>query len=433
MKSFQFYFAFIFSLVAAIGCNKDDESAPPSSEASISSCSFNKLKDETKPYDQKTNKPEVAFGVAFTVNDKEGVIENGDSLAYKTDVSKLFPAFLPDNRTIFYKINESDKYQPVAPDTFWDFTTQKPVFIKSIAPNGIDSLKYTLKVKVHQVDPDSVIWTKLNDFSIWSEPNATFTKAIVKGDSIYYFIAQNGFSTLYTSGNGENWEDGRNLENNMVLKDVLLYTDNFYGLNNAGQFIYSEDGLTWETTSLSLNALLFSIGSNLLGIKDNNIVKIVKVDANNFTADEILSPLPANFPTAQMQSCVIKEREGYEIGYVMGGITENNYLFVTHDNGQSWENLSTEGSTRFAERTGAGIVSYDNKLWIVGGGKAVATSLNKGKDWQIVEKWQTQAADIALPKQTTVVFNNSIFAIGTTGTAISAWKGRMNKMDFAIQ
>ncbi|MDR1699349.1 MAG: DUF6242 domain-containing protein [Prevotellaceae bacterium] len=416
MKTNQFYlFSFLF-LFISVSCNKDSDPAPPSNEAAITSLTFN------IPGDDGNKKP---FGIAFTI--AENVIENADSLPYKTDVDSLYPVLLPSNRFYSYKENiDQEDYTPKTEETFWDFSAYDSIFVRSTAANNTDFTDYIVKVKVHKVDPDLIAWTK-HTAPIGSPDGVSFAKAIVKGSEVYYFVRQYDITNLYISTDGVNFPSQPKIHNINVSSDMLFFNNQFYGLNAGKLVSFSFDGENWNDVAapdLLFDNLLFFMGGNLIAAKDGNCVKINVADFSMTP----LGALPANFPTENIQTFVVQEPAGYETGYVIGGAEENRLLFRIDNLSHSWSDLSTTGSTPFTERTGASILHYDNKLWVMGGNKKVEASPN-GLIWHSEDRWQTPSENINLHNQTTVEFNGSIIAIGTDGL----WKGRMNKMDFKIK
>ena len=423
MKLYQIYILSFFFLVVASSCNEEGTPTPPSSEASISGLVFSQGINNTP------------FSVAFNVVEQGDmrIIQNADSLRYRTNIDDLRPVFHPGNRFFSYKKTaDEEDYEPITNDTSWNFSQYDSIFVRSTAPDGVTFMDYIVKVKAHKIDPDSVIWQNWKDVSRpWTTQTAiAFSKAVVKGSEIYYFTTQDNYSALHRSSDGKNWNTNYPLS--AVLTDVVLHQDKFYSLNTARQLIYSKNGVDWrDTLNVQLDALLFSIGGDLLAIKGDSIVK----PTGEATIERII-PLPANFPREKRQTCVVKESAGFEIGYVIGGNQPSDQIFFTNNNGRTWFDYSVgAGSTPFTKRQDANIVSYDNMLWIIGDEQKVEASHNKGLTWRREDKWQWQTKDeyINLLNQTAVVFDNSIFVIGTDGMSIFVWKGRMNKKDFAIQ
>ena len=104
----------------------------------------------------------------FTINQLTRTIENKDSLPLNTRVDKVVCSISYDAGYVFYgkKYSEDDD----GTDTIWTSTDSinfeyGPLEFKVWSMAGVWGLPYTVKVNVHQENPDSMMWTDHTDRS----------------------------------------------------------------------------------------------------------------------------------------------------------------------------------------------------------------------------------------------------------------------------
>ena len=90
--------------------------------------------------------------VKLTINNTDSLIYNVDSLAYGTRVDSVY-ATITGSSLGSIVINDSIIYT----DSLV-FNFNEPVMVRSYAADMLHYINYTVKVNVHQVNPDLFVW-----------------------------------------------------------------------------------------------------------------------------------------------------------------------------------------------------------------------------------------------------------------------------------
>ena len=269
--------------------------------------------------------------VFFSIDLDHGVIFNADSLPKGTDVSKLVPSITFSNTMtradlIFFKENRVDttvNYLENATDTI-DFTY--PVKLEVTALNEETKFSYTIKVNVHQQDPDTLIWSKLEFSDLPSRyPLPVAQKSLKKDDKIYSLIEEyDGTYTLaYTSklNEGEWIKNKLDIDNDLQIESFTAGSEYFYILTDNQELNISPDAITWEQTGENWVKILGSYNSGVLGIKLSD--EILKFAVYPFDSAIVESAVPADFPIYGSTDLCTVETNWSETPVVIlaGGVT----------------------------------------------------------------------------------------------------------------
>lgn len=215
--------------------------------------------------------------VFFSIDLDRGVIYNADSLPKGTDVSRLVPvitfantmtkvelAFNKDNRTdtiVNYLTNPNDSI---------DFS--EPVSLNVTAQDGTSTYHYTIKVNVHQQNPDSLIWSQTATAPFATRlPNPKALKA-VEQDSEIVVIAEeaDGSWSLIRINDIREPENSTAIEINPGFNPVIdTFTSTglkLYILSENGCLFESADGITWTDTGEYWDTIIGSYLGSVIGL-----------------------------------------------------------------------------------------------------------------------------------------------------------------------
>ena len=468
MKLKQISTFFIIGIVLAnvlASCDgSDSESISSSASAdaqiySFSAKSIPRTKADTANYPYLTK-------ARFAIDQTNRVIYNVDSLPYGFTVRKIaasitFSTSTPNATQVVYP-EDSIVDWTAATDSV-DFTifpkkenTQTPqIKFKVTAQNGTAPYDYTIKLLIHQVDPDEILWKREADLLIGCEQ----TKTLAINDSLYHLERiGNQLGLSQTKVDDVSWfknfdvilPAAAKLEGIAYLKKKIYLTD-------AGNTLYSLERVSnlWSINIESSNTVV-----NILGrVNDSGTEKGIVL--KNSGSDVVLATTE-DFQSYQEFEKINdnKRLEGFPVeGYSVVFDKKNNMLLVTGGkkidgtwSNSTWWITFQNGAIQVIEVSKSipfeateGLVSflYDDKLFVWAKEKDEAYfklySSDKGTFWiEAPEKqYFDEDADVVTGQSIVVDSNNYIWVLGgrINNTLISqqVWRGRMNKMDFKIK
>ena len=178
--------------------------------------------------------------------------------------------------------------------------------LAGISPN--QTKEYTIKVNVHQHDPDSLGWKYCGNID---EANLTEEqKSVTLGNNILTYSVVGGNLMVYRAqiGNTMHWTSNAvnddNKFNNQLPSSILSYKERIYSTSATkdGKVYESADGITWTESSLfndNVNLLLAPLSNKITYIRTvdgkkffdstNEIASIAETNDN-------LQEVPEDFP-----------------------------------------------------------------------------------------------------------------------------------------
>lgn len=205
--------------------------------------------------------------VFFSIDLVRGTIFNADSLPYGTKVNKLVPVIATMETTALLELkvtraNGTDttyNYSENPSDSI-DFTN--PVVLRVLSANGDNERNYTIRVNVHTVKSDSLVWNNLSAYSLPSSLAAPKAQRTVrKGDNFFclttdgtsYSLARNvaGLSGLNgVSAGSEVWKSAPATFPFSPRIESFAASDNalFLLADDSSLWTSTDDGITWDNT-----------------------------------------------------------------------------------------------------------------------------------------------------------------------------------------
>lgn len=147
----------------------------------------------------------------FTIDQINRTIENKDSFPVGTYINKVVTSITYDSGTgiLVYRPKGSSN------DTIWsstdsiDFT--EPLQFKVYMYSGSMGRPYTVKLNVHQMEPDTIAWKDFTDLSFSEHVSLDKQTALSVDKNIYVFGESNGSTSVWytttSSGNPSQWTE----------------------------------------------------------------------------------------------------------------------------------------------------------------------------------------------------------------------------------
>jgi len=463
-----FGLAFVAVLLTMMSCKKDD---PKSNLTGILTFGF--TNDIVKDY-------------PFTIDNVSYVIQNKDSLPYQFNATKLIAKF----SLIAGSAITVNGVPQVSEVTINDFTNG--ITLKVVAEDGVTTKNYQVKVNVAKNNPEALKWNQANPnaFDATLETQEHFflngKHFVVLGKKFVWFESDPE-SKLYSTTNGTTWtkETISNASfpvgfgHNIVVSGNKAYCVGYVsGVDTYGALqpaleknLYtSTDGITWTKTagaldvarvfspSFQLGGSIYAFGGNTQGafgaFDGSKPAGSLFYPASAISSSTLISTNGTTFAASANYTTTMPKRTwaaSYVYNnkmYIAGGLSAAgvplNDVWSSTD-GVTWTQVSTGA---FKARVKASCVSYDNKIWMIGGVVAEGTceaGMLVSKDGGIT--WAPVAADQDLPASFKARCNANVFVdangnlwiIGGQSTSVvgksieytalsDVWIGKLNKL-----
>ena len=363
--------------------------------------------------------------VFFSIDLTHGVIFNADSLPVGTDVTKLVPVIKYVSTASAVTLTQSGgKYTgeinyKTNPSDSVDFSGK--VTLKITAEDEKTTRTYDIKVNVHKVEPDSLVWDQLAVRPLPSRKDSPRQqKSVGYNKSVYSLIEESdGSYTMAVATDkalfaGE-WEKlSPAFDFDPAVRTFNATNDRLYILDTAGTLHTSADGLSWDNTGATWVSIIGAYDNVMLGIRNEGKKRIHTfwpADAG-FKEAEVSS----DFPEADYTDFVQFSNRWttLPIGFMVGGrLEDGTYSDKTWGfDGDHWAVLS-EGMTPrvvgatlvpyFVYRQSKGSSSFvqtEFSVWMLIGGededgnanRRIYVSYDNGVNWYAADK-QMQLPD----------------------------------------
>lgn len=291
--------------------------------------------------------------VFFSIDLNTGVIFNADSLPKGTNVTRLIPSitfantmtkaefsFLKDNRTdtvTNYLTNPEDSI---------DFS--HPVTLNVTAQDGVNTFKYTIKVNVHTLDPDTLVWNNLQTSNLPARfSNPVSQKTVIKENVAYCLIEEyNGELTIAESKdlNEGLWQIQPYFPGfKASVESFTAAQYGFYMTDVNGELYFSSDLKDWKTTGQKWLNIFGAYGSGVIGIKtsDASILHTRYPAPEGYVEKEIAE----NFPIYNTSSLGVigSKWTDHQTAIMAGGVNRDGRLSndVWAYDGENWAIINT--------------------------------------------------------------------------------------------
>lgn len=449
-KNIAIYLAIFSLLFIGVSCSSDDDEnvVTGSPYAFISSFAINNIVCPFHDVTVDGNDTIVEKTVSgdefkFVVNQRTKEVYNIDSLTYGTRIDKVSSSLSYTGVPYRYDAETGDYVYYYSTDSI-DFTSPLSVYIAST--DGSYKNYYTIKLNVHQVDPDLLVW---KSFALDSSVAALAPVRVIENDGSLYLFAMNlsgdAFVAVMKDPDSQSWELFPVNLTSADLSSVQLFKGAFYMLAD-GVLYSSVDAVEWAVAANEnlVSLLAVSEGDDGMWVATSENI-LYTTDGTSFTVAE---PLPANFPLYGCSSASYPLATNNKIfrtmliGYADETKTGEVYVWSklsTEENWCAYEPSNTE--YKCPSLAGLQVLPYDNALFALGGAgivndKEVApfaslfVSKDNGIAWRVCNdynlKLPVELKDCTLPFAATVTADNHMWII----TPEKAWRGRINRLGF---
>ena len=334
-------------------------------------------------------------------------------------------------------------------------TMEKPMRIKVWAADMQYTKEYTISVRVHRQDPDSMNWTKMTDnYANYSG----YQKSVILGEDILVYTSN---TTAYKSSGdvinkGRSWTQVSvtGLPENIKLSSLIAFGEKLYATNGEKVYV-SSDGASWSlATDLNKNGKVEMLiapfpknEGNLLDISGiagiiNNGSQSTFAISNSEATTWNISPeeVGSDFPLDNLSATSYLNATGIQTIAVMGNnrnASDTTSVAWSSQDGLLWIPLKTSSTTAYCPKLDKpSFFYYGNAFWAVGGKFETIYTSEAGLAWYKADKkifLPTEFKDRGNNYSTVVDKDNFIWVIWSNGDANEVWRGRLNKFGFARQ
>lgn len=297
--------------------------------------------------------------------------------------------------------------------------------------------KYSVDVRVHQQDPDSLDWGK----NPIAQPFSTLTgkqKSVILNNRIYVY-AENASVYSASISAGGNWskESATGLPTTK-LTSLINFKNVLYATTNDSKVYSSTNGINWSESSLlsgNIVTLIAPIGNTITAIKrvGPSDMKFCTTDGTTWKEG---NTVPANFPYDNISATSYKNNIGIENVVIVGntvGVIENDTSTVAwgYMEGQDWAAFITDSKLDCPKLVDPSIIRYNHAFYAFGKDfKTFYTSIN-GLAWQEVKKKFLFPQSIrGVESDYSMVVDELNFIWIMRSTPNEVWRGRLNKLGF---
>lgn len=374
--------------------------------------------------------------VYFTIDLKEGIVFNADSLPKGTDISKLIPIIQYSSGVQKAEIEmiggdvRSGKVDYMAnPQDSIDFTGI--VTLHLTAQNAEYSRDYRLKVNVHNMDPDTLWWDKLGVAELPSRKGTPKEQRTVEFNGLATTLINeaDGSFTLASIANPAKGEWIRSVVAFPFTPQTRTLTaagSNLFILSDSGDLYSSADGMNWTSTGSNWISVLGAYGNTLLGLRsDNGRILHTSYPADTYPETEAAADFPVSGASNMMSYTSKWVRLPMTI--VTGGRdSQGNLLDGTWSfNGVNWGCITADPHPALE---GASIVPYfvyrregaiwkidEYSVWFLIGGRLDSGELNHNIyiSYDNGVNWQKSATNFGFPDYVPAMMNLDALSIST--------------------
>lgn len=399
-----------------------------------------------------------ADSVKFTIDQITRTIYNRDSLPVGSDLTKM-PVTMYSAGAYAMRITTDAQGNDV--DTVWTATDSlnltKPVRFKVYAADETTTRIYTLKVNVHKVDPDSLVWNRYaTSFSTGEVTGAQRT--VVLNDNIITYASSGDQTYAYVNSwksPAASWD--RQQLTGISQANVLsayVYDGQVYMTTADGRIMTSEDGISWQATTLdgNIRTIVGVVTCNnkprMIAITEDNGTKTFRVTEDGATWLTQTATVPQGFPVDNFKGFeqrLSTNKQQYRLTVMGQEDTENalndslSYSWFTYD-GIEWTDMVGATVLHLPKMTNPTYMYYNGQT--IGFGYGPEEHFNTfywSEEYGLV--WKKKTRKMMLPYDfegrteysSVLTPDNYIWIMWskTDKNSDEVWRGRVNKLGFA--
>ncbi len=359
--------------------------------------------------------------VFFSIDLNRGVIFNADSLPVGTDVTKLVPVISYTSSASAVTLTQTGgkttgeiDYKSHPTDSV-DFSGK--VVLKITAEDKTTTRSYNIKVNVHKVEPDSLVWDRLAVTPMPSRHgNPKSQKTVMYKNTTYSLIQEKDDSyTMAVASEilAGDWDKRTlNLDFEPNVRSLNATHDQMYVLDAAGVLHTSADGMVWENTGAVWTNIIGAYDDVMLGVRNEGGTLVHTFWPSD--AGYVESNVSSDFPVSDYTDFVQFSNRWttLPIGFMVGGrLADGSFTDKTWGfDGDHWAVLS-QGMTPFVSgatlvpyyvyrKTASTLVQTEFSVWMLIGGlredgtynNIIYVSYDNGVNWYAADN-QMQLPD----------------------------------------
>ena len=377
---------------AFTGCNKDDDSEDIETSLiitpNVAVTAFSlKANDSIAP---------DLDSVFFSIDLEHGAIYNADSLPKGSAIDKLVPKIsyssfvskawitMEGGRTRTGTVNYITN-----PDDSIDFTGSVKLVLAT--EDSTLSKEYMLKVNVHQMVPDSLMWTELAVTGLPSRlPSPRAQKTVALSDRTFSFIEESDGTYTYASCSDlfdNEWTKSQaSMPFTPVVRSLSAAGSRLYMLSTDGSLYESADGASWSDTGEDWNCIIGPYTDTVLGLQTTSAGLTY---AQYPLKDLKVTAIDEDFPVSGFSNFItlVNNWTTSPVGFFIGGLkADGKPVSATWAfDGANWVTLTTGG---IPEASGASLIPYyafrqnslkddEYNVWMMVGGTLADGSFNR--------------------------------------------------------
>ena len=402
---------------------------------------------------------DAIYGVEyeFDIDQIKNLIYNRDSLPISVDTIL--------DRTLITSLSTNGMYI-LSGDTLFnpeDSVNLLPAVNKSgtegmkftvYAADATTTRTYTLQIRVHTQEPDSLGWKNMAEESpVFDAGNSAIPqKAVIWGGELLVYTSPRALyrtSTTDYEWSGENELSG--LPDDADFSSIVAYDDALYLIGNGGGEVYkSTDGASWEEApELGSNVVTLIAATHPSDALSNRLAAVVEIDGQHYfntwngtswdDADG-LEEVPAEFPLEKIYATHAVNGNGITKLVIVGQTSQGNATVPwATENGRIWADYSVEVAG-CPWMNNPFIAYYGDMFYIFGGNMDAIYYSRNGLAWYETARnfllpssfaGNTNYAVVVEPTVDTAQKRDFIWVVlGGNGYNNEVWRGRLNRLGF---
>ena len=390
---------------------------------------------------------------AMTIDQRNNIIENRDSLPYGSQLSAVLVTINFDGSMVAYREKGSNA-EWTAYNSTDSLNLTKPLELYTVAGDAESSRIYTFKVNVHKQEGDSLYWD-LCESEVAPLTGMSDMRAFVLNDKLMVLGQKTSGTFLAERSTTEpqgTWEETATTGLPLTTDvQTLCRQDGTLYLSTAdGEIFSSTNAKDWQQTGTPYSTGLTLIGKTakfFYAISEDKLLR--SADAESWEEDR-LDTEAIMLPVSEIRTLITQQANGNS-RIVMVGQREGNDNAVVWN--KMWNETEKEEDAEWVyfpispdnripcpRLQYLNLLSYDGKCIAFGGAStdeshkaldAMYISQDYGITWRPDQElyMPVQLEGIEGPITSTVDKNNYIWII----TNAQVWRGRLNRLGFAQQ
>ncbi|GAB6009808.1 DUF6242 domain-containing protein [Dysgonomonas reticulitermitis] len=448
-----------FSVVTLASCNDNSTNyvtEDASANAQIYSLTLSATLSNASSIDS-VNFPILAK-TRFSIDQFRSLIYNSDSLPYKTRLTKYMATLTYENPYKIEILYPNDSVVGWNTSDSIDFSLYPRIKVTPANGNAADARTYTIDIRIHKVDPDSLVWTNVT--GSFELPNTIDRQKTLLVDSVFHTFSIDKDGKFYsyeidksaTSTSSWKKQSTTVIPATVKLESITSFNGEFYAVDADEKAYSSTDGVAWQVSNSNVQSIL-GVLPGKEAAKDSLLVitkqsgKYVFAKTSDMQSLQIVenisyskesNEVPAGFPATGFTSVTSYDRSNLNrnILVVTAAQTSSNLTWSLRQGDGQLEIESNQKNTLFDPSEGIRTFLYDGYVYALTKNLLYKTS-SFGSKWVAASTKEKFIPGMSSSKQSIIVdSDNYIWIFGGIDTSIEAsgspvrqvWKGRINRL-----